>query len=77
MSYVVIRDPRTTSTQALDVHSSRSAAEGDAQGRAMATPGVAFFVCEIVSSAEAPSPMPPLVRFDDGSGHSDPWEIPF
>ncbi len=77
MSYVVIRDPRTTSTQALDVHSSRSAAEGDAQGRAMGAPGVAFFVCAFVSSVVVPDLKPPVVRFDDGSGHSDPWEPPF
>ncbi len=78
MSFVVIRDPKTAAhVHPVVIHTSRSEAEAEAKRLAEANRGTLFLVAIFVSGCELPKEVAKIVRYDDGSGAGDPWEIPF
>lgn len=78
MAYVVIRDPRLGGhNHPTTVHDTRPEAEAEAKRLAEASRGVLFLVANFVSGCELPKEEAKVIRYDDGKGHCDPWEIPF
>jgi hypothetical protein len=78
MTYVVVRDPRSSDrTQPTRVYSTRADAEQEAARLAGTMPGTFFFVCGILSSARLEKPKAVIVEIDKGGDNPFEDDIPF